>query len=168
MEYQKLSIKARGCMLVNEIILAAICTVIIGVVWFFLQDVSVPVNINLIWILAAVIWVLSLIAPFYRYERYRYRFTEEDIDVREGFLFLHRDIVPIERLHKVALESGPIDRIFGLSKVIVTTAGGDVTIRFLEEEIAKKIVDRLKVRINQYAVDERKTGDKNERGAGDY
>ena len=70
-------------------------------------------------------------------------------------MFLHRDIVPIERLHKVALESGPVDRIFGLSKVIVTTAGDDVTIRFLEEEIAKKIVDRLKVRINQYAVDKR-------------
>ena len=142
-------------MLVNEMILAVICTVIIGVAWFFLQDVSLPVNINLIWILAAVIWILSLIAPFYRYERYRYRFSEEDIDVREGFLFLHRDIVPIERLHKVALESGPVDRIFGLSKVIVTTAGDDVTIRFLEEEIAKKIVDRLKVRINQYAVDKR-------------
>ena len=39
--------------------------------------------------------------------------------------------------------------------MIVTTAGDDVTIRFLEEEIAKKIVDRLKVRINQYAVDKR-------------
>ena len=51
MEYQKLSIKARGCMLVNEMILAVICTVIIGVAWFFLQDVSLPVNINLIGIL---------------------------------------------------------------------------------------------------------------------
>ena len=116
MEYQKLSIKARGCMLVNEMILAVICTVIIGVAWFFLQDVSLPVNINLIWILAAVIWILSLIAPFYRYERYRYRFSEEDIDVREGFLFLHRDIVPIERLHKVALESGPVDRFLVLPR----------------------------------------------------
>lgn len=151
-------------MLLNEIILAAVCTVIIGVIWFFLRNASFPVSIHLIWILAAVIWAGSIIAPFYRYECYRYRFSEEDIDVREGFVFVHRDIVPIERLHKVALESGPIDRIFRLSKVIVTTAGGDVTIRFLEEETAKKIVDRLKVRINQYAVDRRE----NERETGDY
>ena len=65
---------------------------------------------------------------------------------------MERNIVPIERLHKIAMESGPVDRIFGLSKVIVTTAGGDVVLRFLETEMAEKIVERLKNRINQYAV----------------
>lgn len=155
MEYQKLSKKAKGCMLLSEVIGAVICTGVIGAVWYFLHDNDLPFNMNLIWILAVVIWAVCIIAPFIRYERYRYRFSEEEIDVREGFLFLHRDIVPIERLHKVALESGPIDRIFGLSKVIVTTAGGDVTIRFIEEAVAESIVEKLKVRINQYAVEKR-------------
>lgn len=155
MEYQKLSKKARACMLVNEVILAVISTIVLGAVWYFLRNKSLPLCIHLIWAFVAVIWVVSLISPFFRYERYRYRISEEDIDVREGFLFLHRDIVPIERLHKVAMENGLIDRIFGLAKVIVTTAGGDVTIRFLEEAIAEKIVERLKVRINQYAVEKR-------------
>ena len=158
MEYVKLSKKARACMLVNECIVAFICTVVIGVAWYFLRDSDLPFNANLLWLAAVVIWCISLIIPFVRYERYRYRFSDEDIDVREGFLFLHRDIVPIERLHKVALESGPIDRIFGLAKVIVTTAGGDVVIRFIEEEAAEKIVERLKVRINQYAVEGREQG----------
>lgn len=155
MEYKKLSKKARSCMLVNEIIVAFICTGVIGVIWYALRDNKLPFSIHLVWLLALVIWPGSLLAPFIRYERYRYRFSEEDVDVREGFLFLHRDIVPIERLQKVALESGPVDRIFGLAKVIVTTAGGDVTIRFLEEEIAEQIVEKLKVRINQYAVEKR-------------
>ena len=155
MEYQKLSKKAKGCMLLSEMVAAVICTGIIGVVWYFLRDNNLPFSINLIWIVAAVIWAVCLVAPFIRYERYRYRFSNEEIDVREGFLYLHRDIVPIERLHKVALESGPIDRIFGLSKVIVTTAGGDVTIRFIEEAVAESIVEKLKVRINQYAVEKR-------------
>lgn len=158
MEYQKLSKKAIGCMLVNEVILAAISSIVLGGIWCFLRNKSFPININLIWALVAVIWLVSLIAPFFRYKRYRYRFSEEDIDVKEGFLFLHRDIVPVERLHKVALENGPIDRMFGLAKVIVTTAGGDVTIRFIEEEVAEKIVERLKVRINQYAVEKRENG----------
>lgn len=158
MEYLKLSKKARACMLVNECIGAFLFTVLAGVAWYFLRDSDLPFNVNLLWLAAVVIWCVCLIIPFVRYERYRYRFSDEDIDVREGFLFLHRDIVPIERLHKVALESGPVDRIFSLAKVIVTTAGGDVVIRFIEEEAAEKIVERLKVRINQYAVEGREQG----------
>lgn len=162
MGYEKLSRKAKGCMLVNEIVLSLICTVVLGVIWWFFREESLPVSIHLIWALVAVIWLVSLIAPFVRYERYRYRFTEEEIDVKEGFIFIERNIVPIERLHKIAMESGPIDRIFGLSKVIVTTAGGDVTIRFLETEKAEQIVERLKIRINLYAVKGREEGQDNE------
>lgn len=158
MEYLKLSKKARSCMLVNECIGAFFLTVLAGVAWYFLRDSDLPFNANLLWLAAVFVWGICLMIPFVRYERYRYRFSDEDIDVREGFLFLHRDIVPIERLHKVALESGPVDRIFGLAKVIVTTAGGDVVIRFIEEEAAEKIVERLKVRINQYAVEGREQG----------
>lgn len=154
-QFQKLNKKARGCMLVCEIILALICTAVFGVVWYFVKGLEWPINPDWIWVLVAVIWVCSLVSPFVRYERYRYCFSDEDIDVREGFLFIERNIVPIERLHKVAIESGPIDRMFGLAKVIVTTAGGDVTIRFLEAEMAEQIVDKLKTRINQYAVSKR-------------
>lgn len=153
--FEKLSKKARGCMIVSEIVLAAVCTIILGVIWYLFKDMDWPVSPDVIWVLVAVIWCISLVSPFIRYERYRYCFSEEDIDVREGFLFVERNIVPIERLHKVALESGPIDRMFGLSKVIVTTAGGDVTIRFLELKVAEQIVETLKTRINQYAVEKR-------------
>lgn len=161
MEYQKLSGKAKGCMMVNEVLLSLVCTVVLGIIWWFFREEPLPVSIHLIWVLVAVIWAISLIAPFVRYERYRYRFTEEEIDVKEGFLFIERNVVPIERLHKIAMESGPVDRIFGLSKVIVTTAGGDVVIRFLEMEMAERIVERLKTRINQYAVAGREEGKEN-------
>lgn len=142
-------------MIVNEVMIALVCTVLLGVLWWFLKEETLPVSVNLIWVAVAVIWVICVVAPFVRYERYHYRFTEEEIDVKEGFLFVERNIVPIERLHKIAVESGPVDRIFGLAKVIVTTAGGDVVIRFLEAESAEKIVDRLKTWINQYATAER-------------
>jgi len=42
------------------------------------------------------------------------------------------------------MSQGPIDRCFGLSKVIVTTAGGDASINFLEYETARSITDALK------------------------
>lgn len=42
-----------------------------------------------------------------------------------------------------------------MTKVIVTTAGGAVVIRFLRIEQAEQIVEKLKHRINQYAIDKR-------------
>ena len=44
--------------------------------------------------------------------------------LREGYLFVKRNIVPIERLHKLEISKGPIDQIFHVAKVTVTTAGG--------------------------------------------
>lgn len=154
--YEKLNSKARGLMLLSEVILSAILTAVLLVIWFFIKDVNLPVSANWIFVVLAVVWIVSMISPFVRYERYRYRFTEEEIDVKEGFLVVQRNVVPIERLHKVSMVSGPLDRLFGLSKVVVTTAGGDVTIRFLETALAEKIVDRLKVRINSYAIESRR------------
>lgn len=160
--YEKLNKKARSLMLVNEILLGGILTLVFIGGWFFLKNV-VEVSLSSLWLVLILIfcWGLSLLAPFVRYERYRYRFTDEEIDIREGFLSIERNIVPIERLHKVAMVSGPLDRIFGLTKVIVTTAGGDVTIRFLEMERAEAIVENLKKRINSYAIKSRNTVDVN-------
>lgn len=68
---------------------------------------------------------------------------------------MERNIVPIERLHKLQTVKGPLDRFFRVAKVVVTTAGGDVTIRFLEEEKAEAIAESLRNRINQIVKEER-------------
>ena len=54
-----------------------------------------------------------------------------------------QDFAPIERIHQIAVKSGPIDRVYGLAKVVATTAGGTVTIRFLEQEVAEEIAHSL-------------------------
>ena len=97
----------------------------------------------------------ALISPYFRFQRYRYSINEECIDLKEGYIFVKREIVPIERLHKLETQRGPIDRMCGVEKLIVTTAGGDVTLRFLEEEKAEQIADYLKKRINQIVVEQR-------------
>ena len=95
----------------------------------------------------------ALASPYFRYHRYRYSINEECIDIKEGYLFVKRNIVPIERLHKLQTLKGPIDQMFKVAKVVVTTAGGDVTIRFLEEEKAEQIAENL--RINEIVVSQR-------------
>lgn len=155
MEYQKLNKKAIKCMFLGTLVQFIIVTAILFAVWWNFKNILPTVVQGVMLGLFVVDLMYLLASPKIRYEKYRYCITKDRIDVKEGFIFTERNIVPIERLHKIAIEKGPIDNIFGLSKVIVTTAGGDVTISFLEDEKANFIVDSLKDKINQIAIDEK-------------
>ena len=153
MKYQKLSKKAISCMFVAGIVQFIIVGVMIGIGMYIGREEWVVLLIGGIVLGLDLLYVL--ISPKVRYERYRYILNEEEIDVMEGFIFTKRNIVPIERLHKIAVLKGPIDRVFGLAKVVVTTAGGDVTVRFMEDEKADQIAESLKNRINEISLDEK-------------
>ena len=156
MKYEKLSKRALGCMYVATALASVIALAVIGTVnwlWIFPKDMDMLKAVSL----ALVILTLfdALASPYFRYHRYRYSINEECIDIKEGYLFVKRNIVPIERLHKLQTLKGPIDQMFKVAKVVVTTAGGDVTIRFLEEEKAEQIAENLRGRINEIVVSQR-------------
>lgn len=156
MKYEKLSKRALGCMYVATALASVIALAVIGAVnwlWIFPKDMDMLKAVSL----ALMILILfdALASPYFRYHRYRYSINEECIDIKEGYLFVKRNIVPIERLHKLQTLKGPIDQMFKVAKVVVTTAGGDVTIRFLEEEKAEQIAENLSGRINEIVVSQR-------------
>lgn len=152
MDYEKLSKNALGCMYVATWIGNGICLAILVVI---LKLLIMPNNITIakyvIYFLMAMLIFNMLLGPIFRFHRYRYRITPECIEVKEGYINVTRAIVPMERLHKIETQRGPIDRMFGVTKVNVTTAGGDVTIRFLKEERAQEIADILTKHINKIA-----------------
>lgn len=158
--YEKLSKKAISLMLVSEIIGSVFLTAIWCLIYFLALSEATKTAHYIAIAVLVVIWCITMAAPFIRYRRYRYVFSEDEIRMREGFLWVSEQIVPIERLQKISMETGPLDRIFGLTKVFVTTAGGDVKIRFLEKEKAENIVTTLKNRINIMAVKQRSEDDK--------
>lgn len=153
---EKLSKKALGCMYVatgiGSISFLGIL-VALNAFLFFPMDIAIGKIVTLA--LAILIVFNAVVSPYFRFHRYRYKIDEECIDIREGYLFITRQIVPIERLHKMEVSRGPIDRMFGVGKVQVTTAGGDVTIRFLEKERAEAIAESLMKRVNRIAVEQR-------------
>ena len=140
MEYEKLSKRALYCMYAAGVVTGVVVLLVIGVVnllWFFPKDLFLGKVISLVLVILTLADVL--VSPYFR----------------EGYLFVERNIVPIERLHKLQTVKGPLDRFFRVAKVVVTTAGGDVTIRFLEEEKAEAIAESLRNRINQIVKEER-------------
>lgn len=160
MEYEKLSKNALGCMYLSTILVDVI---LIGIMVAVLKFWIIPQNITVVaYIIYAVIGVVvcsMVIAPVVRFERYRYRITDDCIEVKEGLLTVTHTIVPMERLHKIETQKGPIDRIFGVTKVNVTTAGGDVTIRFLREQQAQEIAMGLTKQINYIVSTQKEAGD---------
>lgn len=153
---EKLSKRALGCMYTAAIIWAIIGFAIIGVlnaVWFIPDNIQIGTTISVV--LAIIIIANTAISPYFRYHRYSYEINDEFIDLREGYIFVERNIVPLERLHKMQTLRGPIDRMFKVAKVVVTTAGGDVVLRFLDEEKADFIAESLGKRINQIVVEKR-------------
>ncbi len=165
MDYKKLNKKAMTCMYVKTWIASIIW--IVGMVVFniLLKDEIPSIIIGVIYGLVAVIIIYSLIAPRLRYERYRFLLTEEEFAVRKGLMVTKTEIVPIERLHKIEVSSGPIFRAFGLKEIKVTTAGGEISVSYLDNEVADKIAEHLKTRINTIAVEERNAESEGEHGA---
>ena len=163
MKYERLSKRALGCMyeatvILSVILLAAI--ICVNAFWLSPKDIRIGEIISLV--LVVLIILNCVISPYFRYRRYGYHIDEECIDTVEGYLFIERNIVPMERLHKLQVERGPVARAFGVANVVVTTAGGDVEINLLEDEKAEQIAENLQKRINQIAAEEKHGNDRNE------
>ena len=156
MTYEKLSKGALKCMYIATSLGSGILIII---ALLLNKMIFIPGNMGNAKLIALIVVVLvlanAIISPYFRFHRYRYCINEECIDIKEGYLFVKREIVPIERLHKLEMQKGPIDRICGVAKLIVTTAGGDVTLRFVEDDKAEQIADFLKKRINQIVIEQR-------------
>ena len=89
--------------------------------------------------------VFVVVVPLWRYRVHRWDIDGRAVYTRSGWLVQERRIAPISRVQTVDTERGPLDRLFGLSTVTVTTASsaGAVRIVALDTEVADQIVAQL-------------------------
>ena len=150
LDYKRVDPKAKNVMRVSSAIGSGLL-IIAGVIAAAILVASDTVA-KIILIIPALIAVLAIIdiiaVPEIRYRRYKYYLDDEMLVVEEGLWFITRSIAPIERIHQIEVKRGPVDRMFGMGNVIVTTAGGVVKIAFLEDAVADEIAARLNARIN--------------------
>lgn len=155
--YEKLSKNALANMYLGTItgtIIALVVIFLLEILLVIPNNIGIAIALGIV--LAVVLALNALISPIIRFYRYRYKIDDESIDIIEGYIFVTRSIVPINRLHKLEIIQGPYDKICNVARVNVTTAGGDVTIRFLETEKADKITESLKKKINEIAIEQNK------------
>jgi membrane protein YdbS with pleckstrin-like domain len=94
-------------------------------------------------VLGAVVFVA--VVPLWRYRVHRWDMDSRAVYTRSGWLIQERRIAPISRVQTVDTYRGPLDRLFGLANVTVTTASsaGAVHIVALDSDVADRIVAQL-------------------------
>ncbi|WP_433184255.1 PH domain-containing protein [Actinoallomurus sp. CA-150999] len=86
-----------------------------------------------------------IVMPQWRFRVHRWEVTPEAVYTQSGWFDQERRIAPISRIQTVDSERGPVEQLFGLANVTVTTASaaGPLKIRGLDQETAERLVDRL-------------------------
>ena len=86
-----------------------------------------------------------VVVPVWRYRVHRWDLDPTAVYTRSGWLVQERRIAPISRVQTVDTYRGPLDRLFGLTNVTVTTASsaGAVRIVALDDPVAQQVVARL-------------------------
>lgn len=130
-----------------------------GIPWLILvlaQLVWVALDGRVVWLhlLAAAVTALGIVAfvvvaPLWRYRVHRWEISLASgppaVYTRTGWITQERRIAPISRVQTVDTYRGPLDRLFGLANVTVTTASsaGAVRIVALDSEVADRVVAQL-------------------------
>lgn len=94
---------------------------------------------------ALVCAVLAGVVPAVRYRRWGYALRDRDLAIRHGVLWVTVSVIPYSRLQFVDTQQGPLDRLFGLSQLVVHTAALGVSGRLpgLDAQRAEELRERL-------------------------
>lgn len=129
---------------ISGLIILFISIIAATIIYSNIESIA-PKTLTIIITSIIVICVLIdiIIFPKVRYNRYKYLVNDERVEVKKGLFLITTSIIQIKRIQKIELSNGPIDRKFGLSNVNIYTAAGTVDIKFLSNEEAREISDKV-------------------------
>ncbi|MEU7582615.1 PH domain-containing protein [Streptomyces sp. NPDC041068] len=89
--------------------------------------------------------LVTVLLPLWWYKVHRWEVTDHAVYVRTGYFWTEGRIAPMSRLQTVDTTRGPVQRLFGLTTVTVTTgsAKGALKIKGLEHGTAAELAERL-------------------------
>lgn len=89
------------------------------------------------------------VMPQWRYRVHRWELTDEAAYTQAGWFTQERRIAPVSRIQTVDLHRGPLEQLFGLANVTITTASaaGPLKVHGLDVATADRIVDQLTARV---------------------
>ncbi|MFB7666050.1 PH domain-containing protein [Kitasatospora sp. NPDC056138] len=135
-----------------------------AIAWWTVQSSLIPVPTMLVvgtlyllipparfvfgWILLAVALpgiAYMAVMPLWRYRVHRWETTDQAVYTATGWLWQKWRVAPLSRIQTVDTVRGPLEQLFGLSGIKVTTASaaGDLKIRGIDHRQALDVVEHL-------------------------
>ena len=143
---QKSLIRIR--MIIRSLVLLALGLVAEIALW-----VQLGTSPGMVLIPVALLGLLQIaVLPGRIYRRWGYDMGDEQLRVLRSFLWRTDTIVPFNRIQHIDVAQGPLQRLFGLSTLIVHTAGTHnsiVTLPGLATADAENMRETIKVHIRQ-------------------
>lgn len=93
-----------------------------------------------------------LIAPGRRFRRWGYRMDGEDLRVAHGVWTRTETLVPLGRVQHLDVSQGPLERAFGVCRLVLHTAGtmhSRVVLPGITRERAEGMRDEIRARIRE-------------------
>jgi uncharacterized protein len=136
--------RAIGWWTVQELLGALIPALILAVLALLIEPARFWLLFSMVVILAIGI-PYAIAVPLWRYKVHRWEATEDAVYAKTGWLWQEWRVAPMSRIQTVDTERGPLEQLFRLSSVTVTTASaaGPIKIAGLDHEQAAELVRRL-------------------------
>jgi hypothetical protein len=92
-----------------------------------------------------------LVMPQWRFRVHRWEATDSAVYTQAGWFNVERRIAPISRIQTIDSERGPLEQVFRLTNVTVTTASaaGPLKIKGLDRAHAQALIDDLAARTRE-------------------
>lgn len=107
-------------------------------------------------VVPGLVFVLGLTAlilvPGRRYRAWRYAERDDELHIRHGLLVRVQTAVPFARVQHIDVAQGPVERRFGLARLILHTAGtrgASIPLPGLAHAEAEQMRDRIRAKIRQ-------------------
>lgn len=119
-----------------------------GFVWAYIAWEDQRWWLTVLGVLFAVLTlVYTVIEPWLRYHIHRWEVTDEAVYGLSGWITREWRVAPISRIQTVDAVRGPLEQVFGLSTLRITTASskGAIEISGLDKDVAAKVAEELTV-----------------------
>jgi len=124
---------------------------IIVVLFYFIKKIQTPVVMSVTGGVFVLLTLFGWITNTLNFNHSGYALREQDVLFRRGWLVRKIRIVPLKRVQHVSLQSGPIERKFGLASISIFTAGSelaDFTIKGITQQTARQLKEWISTQVN--------------------
>ena len=159
MKFKQVNCKVKTNWLINRVIFLSI--ILIGYVCSF---IFIPKDIFPLWlgiiILESILVLLQVIYAFVfpsiQYKKYLYLVKDDEIVFYRGVIFIDSCVIPTVQIQDVGFSQGPVQLIFGLATLEISTAGSNHQIDGLTKEEAEQLVGQIKEQIKALVINKNK------------